>query len=860
MADLDQDGFPELIAAPTAGPVQFTVWDHEGQLIQTVASDQAALNDQSVRVTTVDLDLDGDLEIVVGGTAWQHDGTLIWSLTGNFGNNFLNTFPIVANLDEDPYPELVRIRGNGNGADQRGDLLVINHDGTVKWEVPTGTIGTANAPLTAADLNQDGFADVIRMGPDFEGYVEARDGRDGSLLWTSPVESGRGGTTVFDFDRDGFPEVLAFDPGSDLHVLNGQDGSLLEFFPTVVGGINRPPLNTSPVFADVDADGQAELLLAKAGSSGGPVISVFQSPNDDWGPMRSIWNEWKYRVTNVNDDLTIPKNERPHWLQPGLNQARVNERLPEARVEDQDQFSYRASDGLLQSNVATVDITILPPNTPPRILSQPRTLASPGFEYVYRALAVDADPGENLIWAIAEGPAGLTVDAQGTVGWTPTASDLGPNPVVLQVTDTVGTDGFQNYIIDVQDPVVVPNLAGLTEAQAVDAVDGAGLVVDPLRPVFSDTVATGQVVSQAPSPDSLVAAGDGVLVEVSLGPVPLSVPDLIALTFDDATAEILSEGFALGTVSFINDELQPVNTVLIQDPAPRARVAPGSAIDITVSGGPRAEITITPSIIPAGQSAEVTVSVREVDGTILEPQPAVNLALDFDPGDVSGTVPTISGTTISTNADSQGAFNVSASFTTRGGETISSPAVIAQAISDGDGANIFSEFAEQLTEFETLIGQLIVAVNAADGPTIESLDASLKNLLESIDTARLNALTPIAPEGGVPPTPEQAEMMGFVPGPDDRAYAEAALDLFVALEQTEQVVREGIAPDPVISALNQELADVASVIGTLEPDVYGVLDASEALIALLGTRAPRMLVTDIEAVRQSLRDDGILTA
>ena len=861
IADLDQDGFPEIVTAPTGGPVQFAVWDHEGQLIRTVESETSNLNDLSVRVTLVDLDLDGDLEVVVGGTAWHHDGTFIWDIGIAYGNNYLNTFPIVANLDEDPYPELIRIRGIGtDGLDQRANLLAVNHDGSIKWEIPTPGLGTADAPLTAADLNQDGFADVIRMGPNFEGYVEARDGRDGALLWTSNVESGRGGTTVFDMDRDGFPEVIAFDPSSRLHVLNGQDGTSLEVFPTIGGGI-RPPLNTSPVFADIDTDGQAELVLSMGASFGNsPSISVYQSPQQDWGPMRSIWNEWKYRVTNVNDDLTIPGQERPHWLQPGLNQARVNERLPEARIEEQDQFSYRASDGLLQSNVANVDITVLPPNTPPRILSTPRTLASPGFEYVYRALAVDADPGESLTWLIAEGPAGLTVDAQGTLRWTPSVADLGSNPVVLQVTDTIGIASFQNFIIEVQDPIVVPDVAGLNETQAIAAVETAGLVVDPLRPVFSDTIPAGQVVTQSPSSGSLVAAGDAVLVEVSQGPVPLQVPDLIALALDDATDEILAEGFAVGSVSFVNDDLQPVDTVLIQDPAPRSAQAPGSAIDITVSGGPRAVIRITPSIIPAGQSAEVTVSVRDVDGSPLDPQPAINLTLGISPGDISGTPPVLSGTTITTSADSQGRFNAIASFSARGGETVTSPAVIAQAVSDGDGANVFSEFAEQLADYEQLIGQLIAAVNAADGSAIVSIDAALADLLGAIDTPRLNGLSPIAPEGGVPPSPAEAISLGFSPGPSDTAYVGAALDLYASLEQIEQVIKQGLAPDRVINTLNQTLSDAASVAGQLEPGVYGVLEASEALIAILGTRAPRMLVADIEAVRQALRDDGIITA
>jgi outer membrane protein assembly factor BamB len=860
IADLDQDGFPEIVAAPNGGPVQFTVWDHEGQLIRTVFSDEAILNDFSVRVTLVDLDLDGDLEVVVGGTAWEHDGTPLWNLSGNFANSSLNDFPIVANLDEDPYPELIRTRGS-SVPDQRGDLLAINHDGTVKWEIIASTLGTSDSPLAAADLNQDGFADVIRLGPPFESYVEARDGRDGTLLWTSAVESGRGGVTVFDMNRDGFPEVIVFDPSSDLYVLNGQDGSELLFFPTVDSGVIRPPFSTAPVFADIDADGQAELVLSMGASfSNTPTVSVYQSPQQDWGPMRSIWNEYMYRVTNVNDDLTIPAREPQHWLQPGLNQATVNERLPKARTEEQDQFSYRANDGLLVSNTATVDITILPPNTAPRILSAPRRFASPGFLYRYRALAVDADPGEDLTWTIAEGPAGMTVDAQGTVSWTPTVSDLGSHPVVLEVTDTIGVSGFQNFLIEVQDPISVPDLAGLSETQALEALDLADLVADPVRDVFSDTIVAGQVVAQSPAAGILAAAGDPVQVDVSLGPQPLQVPDLIALTLVDATADILGEGFSVGAIDFVNDPLQPVNTVLIQDPAPASAGAPGSMIDLTVSGGPRAEIDITPRIIPAGQSANVSVIVRDTDGTPLDPQPAIGLSLDVVPTGLVGTPPMLSGDEITTNADSQGSFRVVATFDISGVEEIAAEAVVTQLISDGEGANVFGEFVEQLETFDQLIGQLITAVALNDAPTILTIDAALEDLLEDIDLDRLSGLTPIAPEGGVPPSPETAAQNGFPPGNDDDAYLAAALDLFATLEQAEEVVTGGTAPDRVLNVLNQELGEVASVISGLEPDVFGVLDSSEVLIALLGTRAPRMLVADIEAVRQELRDSGVITS
>src|SRR5699024_1782249 len=126
--------------------------------------------------------------------------------------------------------------------------------------------------------------------------------------------------------------------------------------------------------------------------------------NDDWPPTRGVWNQWDYHVTNINADGSVPQSEQPHWLLPGLNRNRVNELMPEERHIDTDSFTYRADDGDLQSNLATVNIEILPPVNPPRILSQPRLFASPGFEYVYPLLAVDPDPGETLTYALTEAP------------------------------------------------------------------------------------------------------------------------------------------------------------------------------------------------------------------------------------------------------------------------------------------------------------------------------------------------------------------------------------------------------------------------------------------------------------------------
>lgn len=853
LADLDGDGTPEILVAPGAATtvnVRVQVWDNHGRKLNRYAEPGTSMGSET-RTTVVDLDLDGDAEIVVGNVAWSHDGELLWARKDNFTSFAATAFPIVANLDDDPYPELVRTRGGSSSPDNRGNVVAWNHDGTDLWEVARPN-GFNWAPMSIADVDGDGFADVLQPWRSESDQFDVLDGRDGSLKWSKSVTTRTIGATAMDMDSDGFVEVLFVDESGRLHVWDGRDGT-----ERLVSDLDTArPINWSmPVFADIDADGVAELVVPGGANTGSTAVSVWESPADDWPPMRSVWNQQRYHVTNINDDLTIPARERPHWLLPGLNQAMINGRLPEARTEELDAFSYRASDGQFASNIATVGITILPPNAPPRIVSTPKALASPGFEYGYTALAVDADAGETLTWSLSEGPAGMTMDALGTVRWTPSAGDLGQHIIAIEVIDTVGVSAFQAFVVDVVDPVTVPDLAGLTEVQAIAAVEAATLVVDPLRDTFSDAVPAGEVASQQPPPGTAIAVGGSVEVEISRGPVPVQVPDTIALGLGDALAALTAAGLSNGTVTFVNDT-QPTDTVLSQDPAPRALAPPGSSVDLTVTGGPRAVISVTPAVIPAGASATVAVSVQDVDGTPLDPQPAVTLALDVDPATLAGTPPTLNQSTITTFADSQGPFTVEASFEA---EIHSAQAVIVQPISDGPGADVYSEFAGQLDEYGRLIDQLIEALDTSDTSAILAIDTALGDLLAEVDTRRLRTLSPIAPDGGVPPSPSIAEAAGFVPGPDDAAYRDVSLDLLAVIEQLEETLADGTAPDAVIDALNQELAETASALAALEPDVSGVLDTSGVIISLLGTRVPRLLRADIEAVRRELRDAGVIT-
>ena len=86
-----------------------------------------------------------------------------------------------------------------------------------------------------------------------------------------------------------------------------------------------------------------------------------------------------------------------------------------------------ASDGTLESNVATVRIAIRTPNSAPQFTSTPVTTAATGVGYTYAAQASDPDAGDVFTFSLPTAPAGMTIDPNfGVIHWTPSAAQLGP--------------------------------------------------------------------------------------------------------------------------------------------------------------------------------------------------------------------------------------------------------------------------------------------------------------------------------------------------------------------------------------------------------------------------------------------------
>src|SRR5439155_7518972 len=146
---------------------------------------------------------------------------------------------------------------------------------------------------------------------------------------------------------------------------------------------------------------------------------------------------------------------------PGLNSFRLNAFFPGAGDDRTDSFTYRATDGVLESSTATVRITVRAPNSPPAFSSQPVTKAATGVRYAYVAQAFDSAPSDVFTFSLPAAPQGMSIDPSfGLIQWTPTDAKLGQHHVVVKIQDVQGAFALQAYDIDVVVPVTVPNVLG----------------------------------------------------------------------------------------------------------------------------------------------------------------------------------------------------------------------------------------------------------------------------------------------------------------------------------------------------------------------------------------------------------------
>jgi hypothetical protein len=290
--DMDHDGAPEIVL----GRVILNGADGSTRGVGAYGRGSYGLTEfggivigESSVPAVTDIDLDGVDEVIVGDAMYGPDGEALWFDLGQE-----DAMIAVANLDDDPEGEWVGITGN--------TVRAHDTDGRVLWG-PTEIAG-ANilAPAGIADLDGDGSPEIVTAGGNQLVVYRA----DGGVFWSAAVqdESGATGASFFDFEGDGLLEVVYIDE-IDMVVFDGRTGAR-KF---VNGDHGSNTMFDYPTVADVDADGQAEIVVCH--NSFGSAISVYGDASESWRPARAVWNQHAYDITNINDDLSVPTDPVP---------------------------------------------------------------------------------------------------------------------------------------------------------------------------------------------------------------------------------------------------------------------------------------------------------------------------------------------------------------------------------------------------------------------------------------------------------------------------------------------------------------------------------------------------------------------
>jgi beta-lactam-binding protein with PASTA domain len=130
--------------------------------------------------------------------------------------------------------------------------------------------------------------------------------------------------------------------------------------------------------------------------------------------------------------------------------------------------------------------------------------------------------------------------------------------------------------------VEVPNVTGLTVAEASQTAARLGLNLNLENHFYSTVVPPGSVLSQAPAPGTKVRREWVLRVTESIGPQRVSVPNVVGQTEREATVTIRRLALELGTVAYI-PAAGTAGIVLAQTPTAAAEGVDGPRISLLVS-------------------------------------------------------------------------------------------------------------------------------------------------------------------------------------------------------------------------------------------------------------------------------------
>lgn len=160
--------------------------------------------------------------------------------------------------------------------------------------------------------------------------------------------------------------------------------------------------------------------------------------------------------------------------------------------------------------------------------------------------------------------------------------------IIIAVIAAIALIAGVSYAILGTDTETVPDLSGMTETEARQAIAEAGFEIGEVTEDYSDTVEEGLVMDQDPEADSTAKEGTEIDFVISQGPEPPDtaiVPDLTGMTAEEAGEALQELGFESAVGDSVYDSSVSAGLVCQQDPAAGSTAEEGSTVTFYLSLG-----------------------------------------------------------------------------------------------------------------------------------------------------------------------------------------------------------------------------------------------------------------------------------
>ncbi len=314
IADFNGDGNPEIYVANEIYNSQ------TGALIASGGAGSSGRNTSNTSRHPVAADVlptsacgnCGGMELVCGNTVYEVNipGGTMMPVPNNVGP-LGDGYTAVADMNMDGTLDVIVTRG---GKVYVWNPVTGNQLGAT-FDIPgTGSGGRPNI----ADYDNDGYPEIGVGGSHKYVVIDYNIGTNAMIqLWQKTTVDGSQQTTgsAFDFEGDGITELVYRDE-NNLRVYDGATGNVKVATPC--GSATRTEF---PTVADANGDRYADIICncSTNNQGGSGKVRVYKSSGFEWIPTRKVMNQHAYSITNINDDLTIPRLQQNNGDFPAIN-------------------------------------------------------------------------------------------------------------------------------------------------------------------------------------------------------------------------------------------------------------------------------------------------------------------------------------------------------------------------------------------------------------------------------------------------------------------------------------------------------------------------------------------------------------